>query len=138
MFPPRSDQRRVVLSRALTQVTSGEAARKVSRSEAETIIRNLPEAILWRIWLVYRGNLPNDRYYSSGGLYTAPEPMAYHRKIEEHEEATGAQADQAHERLHQQFGAEAAADAAHIGQTMLKNAQKAGVLRPASSEAARG
>ncbi len=40
---------------------------------ALTILKNLPDAVFWRIWVVYRGNLPEDRYYTSGGLYEAPD-----------------------------------------------------------------
>ena len=41
--------------------------------QALTILKNLPDAVFWRIWVVYRGNLPEDRYYTSGGLYEAPD-----------------------------------------------------------------
>ena len=71
------DQRKTIMARALVDVSG----LPLSPEQALTILKNIPDAVFWRIWVVYRGNLPEDRYYTSGGLYEAPDQMTYRQKF---------------------------------------------------------
>lgn len=77
-FAKADDQRKVILAKAPVDVSG----LPVTSVEALKILKAIPEAIFWRIWLVYRGNLPPERYYTSGGLYETPDPMTYRAKID--------------------------------------------------------
>jgi hypothetical protein len=59
-FKPKDDQRRVVLALALHDVSG----LVLSPSEATKALQAIPEAVLWRIWVLYRADLPAERYYT--------------------------------------------------------------------------
>jgi hypothetical protein len=56
-FSPTQDQRKTVLSHALVDISD----LNISAAEAMTIPNEFSEANFWRIWIVYRGNLPEER-----------------------------------------------------------------------------
>jgi hypothetical protein len=45
------------------------------------VILKIPPALRWRIWVVYRGNQPVDRYFSTKGLYEDPDHTAYNKRL---------------------------------------------------------
>jgi hypothetical protein len=121
-FKPGEDQRKVVLALALTDV-SGLA---VSRADALKILSALPEAILWRVWLVYRGNLPPDRYYSTGALYQAPDVATHHARNQQIEDQADETADRAMAAVEQ---------ADEVSRRMFEAARREGKLVPAKEDA---
>jgi hypothetical protein len=76
-FAKTDDQRKVIMARAMVDVSG----LKVTPESAMQILNHIPDALFWRIWLLYRADLPRERYFSSGGLYTAPDPVAYRIKV---------------------------------------------------------
>ena len=107
---------------------------KVTHDEALKVLKQIPEALLWRIWILYRGNLPADRYYTSGGLYAAPDQMIYRAKMQDEDETTGDIADSAMAKLTEQYGPREARDAESISRQMFRAAQSAGTLVPAAGD----
>ncbi len=126
-FVPKDDQRRVVLATALHNV-SGLA---LSRSDARKAVQALPEAVLWRVWVLYRADLPADRYYTSGGLYAAPDPNTHRAQIEVEERRADAVTDRAMAEVERQFGGKGVTDAMDISQRMFEQARREGRLQPA-------
>jgi hypothetical protein len=134
-FSPTEDQRRVVLAHALADISGLE----VSAAQAMEILKKLPEPILWRIWVLYRANLPEERYYTAGGLYEAPDQMAYQERIQHDEETTEAVADEATAIVQKRFGEspESPKPRASAARCSRKSQQE-GRLVPARDEAIHG
>lgn len=61
---PKDDQRRIVLATAVRDVSG----LVLSRSDAKKAVQAIPEAVMWRFWVLYWADLPVDRYYTSGAL----------------------------------------------------------------------
>jgi len=76
-FAATDDQRKVLLAQALVDISG----LRVSPADAMRILNELPEALFWRIWVVYRGNLPMDRFFASGPLYEAPDTQTYRSQL---------------------------------------------------------
>jgi hypothetical protein len=81
----------VILAAALVDVSG----MNITRADARKIFETLPEAVLWKMWVLYQGNLPKERYYTAGGIYTAPEQATHQRTSREEDENTGVAADRA-------------------------------------------
>ena len=58
-FPAGVDQREVVLSHALVNISGLPVT---CTEDALKVLRHVPPALRWRIWVVYRGNLAADEY----------------------------------------------------------------------------
>jgi hypothetical protein len=99
-FSKTEDQRKTIMARALVDV----CGLPVTTEQAIVILQSIPDAVFWRIWVVYRGNLPEDRYYTSGGLYEAPDQMTYRQRIYDDGVAVEVAADVATAKLERQFG----------------------------------
>jgi hypothetical protein len=129
-FPKGEDQRRIILSTALVDISG----LKVTRQEALSVLKKLPEAILWRIWLIYRGSLPEERYYTSTTLFEAPDVMTYQKKLHEDETV----ADPAQTRIENQFGKNEVAESQDVTRQMFRAAKASGTLVPARGESSVG
>jgi hypothetical protein len=81
------------------------------------------------MWVVYRGNQPEDRYYSSGGLYEAPDQMTYRQKI--YDDGVAVEAAAAPKKIETQFGKAGLDEAGNISRAMFRLAQSSGSLVPA-------
>jgi hypothetical protein len=126
-FSKTEDQRKTIMARALVDVSG----MPVTPEQAMTILKNIPDAVFWRMWVVYRGNLPEDRYYISGGLYEAPDPMTYHQRIYDDGLAVEAVADAASKKIETQFGKAGLDEAENISRAMFREAERSGALVPA-------
>ncbi len=56
-FTKTEDQRLTFLARALSNVSGLQIT---SQADATKILTQLPSAIFWRLWILYRGGLPDD------------------------------------------------------------------------------
>jgi len=90
-------------------------------------------ALFWRIWVLYRANLPPERYYQVSSLFEAPNPASpVHRAaITDHEAISSNTAGDAKAETDRQYG-KPGTDAFEISQQMFQNAQKEGRLIPVS------
>ena len=96
--------------------------------EARQVLNQLPPAILWRIWILYRADLPDDRYYTSRGLYEAPDPKAHKKRLTEEEQKVEAVTDKATQQLERQFGAKELREAKSVESQILADAKRRGSL----------
>jgi hypothetical protein len=78
------DARRVLLSSALHEI-SGLAV--TSYKEAYRVIEALPVPILNRVFVMYKGGLPNSREFTTLNLYQAPSPRSYQEQLSREEAA---------------------------------------------------
>jgi hypothetical protein len=125
-FLPGEDQRKVILAAALVDISG----LPIAGSDSRKVINAIPESVLWRIWVLYRGNLPSDRYFSSGGLYQAPDQNTHAEQNRLHEEQTEDVADRAFSEVERQFGVEGVEEARNITHRMFETARREGKLIP--------
>jgi hypothetical protein len=74
------DARRVLLSSALHEI-SGLAV--TSYEEAYRVIEALPVPILNRVFVMYKGGLPNNREFTTLNLYQAAKTLKVESKLDE-------------------------------------------------------
>jgi hypothetical protein len=116
-IPTGEDARTHILAYALHDVSGMPVT---SPEDAERIVRAIPYTFRWRIWVIYRGNLPSDRYFTMNGLFEAPEPQVYNQRLTDGEKATDTVLDE----VARKHGATEASEAHDLGQQMLANAVK--------------
>ena len=126
------DPVRAILAHALTEVSG---LKPDSVGEANKVIDAIPEAIVTRVWKVYRGSMPPARHFSTVDLYRAPEPSIHMARIQEEDVV-----DDAHDRvvreMENRFGKREVAEEAELSRRVLdaarkgKNAGFAGVSHP--------
>jgi len=127
-FPPKEDQRLILMAHAMTDVSGFTIA---SVADALTILKRIPAPIQWRLWVIYQGKLPPERYYSCGGLYEAPEPVVHIKRMFEEGDRTKDEDEILDAQLAQRFGAEELREARELESRMAAQAQQVGtVTRP--------
>ena len=124
-FTKTEDQRLTFLAQALTSVSGFQIA---SAADAAKILTQLPPAIFWRIWILYRGGLPDDRYFSTQGLYKAPDQKAYIKRLYEDEQIVEEQADEATRQMEAEFGIAEVREARALESKLFQHAKQSGTL----------
>src|SRR5258708_26448553 len=71
---------RSTLAHALVEISG---LKVESIADALRVMEAIPSAVLYRIFLIYRGSLPAPRLFKTVGLYHAPEPSRLVKKIQE-------------------------------------------------------
>ena len=127
-FTKTEDQRLTFLAQALTSVSGLLIA---TPADATKILTQLPPAIFWRIWILYRGGLPDDRYFSTKGLYQAPDQKTYVKRLYEDEQVVEEQVDEATRHMEAEFGVAEVREARALEQQLFQHAKKAGTLTKA-------
>ena len=110
----------------------------VTPIEALQILDQMPEALNRRVWLLYRGNLPPGRYYTSGGLFEAPDPVAYRVRIQKDAAHVDHRATSATTAMENQFGSAEVVEAESISRQMFRRAQAEGKRVPTQEDSAHG
>lgn len=123
--PDGEDPRTILLAHALHDISGMPVS---SIEDATRIVRAIPRTLRWRIWVIYRGNLPADRYFSTKGLYEAPEPQVYNKQLGKEAEA-GEQALDAE--VTRRFGTEDTEQTRETERRIMDNALKTHMLRTA-------
>ncbi len=120
---PGEDARDVLLALALHDVSGLLIA---SFDEARKVIARIPNTLRSRIWVVYRGSIPPERYYHTEGLYRAPEYQAFHKQLvgagDTEEASPGEGGATPPDDLVQRFGLTEAREARELERTMLEQA----------------
>jgi hypothetical protein len=124
-FTPAEDHRKTLLIHALSDISGMPVE---SQDDARKILNQLPEKILSKIWVLYRGNGPEERYYTSRGLYDAPDQKVFVQRVQEQNEAVGRVADRATEQMERRFGAKELAEAREVESRMVEAVKKQGKL----------
>lgn len=128
---PGEDSRRSLLNLALTEVSSLVID---SREKAAAIISVLPQTVVSRVWLLYRAGLPEDRFFSTKGLYRAPEPNAIVQRAAEEEERRTDIVDRSFSALEQKFGRKELEEVRAQERGLIADARKRGTLVRATAE----
>jgi len=112
---------RAILSMALQEISGLEPG---SVKEARRVINAIPEAIVTRVWKVYRGSLPPARRFSTANLYQAPEPLAHMDQVQEEEEITESAHDRVIREMENRFGKQEVAEEAELNRKIMEAAKK--------------
>ena len=130
-FSRTEDQRLTFLAQALNDVSGLKIA---SITDATKILAQLPPAIFWRIWIIYRGGLREDRFFSTQGLYKAPEQRAYIQRLYADEQIVEEQVDEATRELEAQFGIAEVRESRELENQLFRQAKESGTLTAAKED----
>src|SRR5271156_2366482 len=124
---PKGENRlRHTLSHALTEV-SGISVK--SPEEAMKVLRVLPETVVQRVFILYKGSLPMPRLFSTVGLYQAPEPGKFVKRIEEVEEERDHIMDRVEREMEQKFGKQEVQEQIELERQMARNSKLRGLTK---------
>ncbi len=131
---PKIDRRRQVLTHALKEISG---LKINSIEEATKVFAPIPTTIIDRIFTVYKGSLPVPRIFKTMGLYKAPEPLRYSRRLEK--EIRDQEDDafkRAEELLESKYGKEELQETRELELAILKGSKLRGATRatPDSSD----
>jgi hypothetical protein len=129
-YDEKKDRLRTVLAHALDEVSGIKVG---SPAEAERVLDAIPSAVLYRIFVVYKGSLPEPRTFKTLGLYRAPEPSKLIQRIQEAEVERDHIMDRVEREMEAKFGRRELQEAREIERLMLKNSKGRG-LTPASPD----
>lgn len=125
-FDKPENRLRVLLSHAMTDVSG----LKVSTpEEAMKVLRAIPATVIQRMWVIFKGSLPMPRRFSTVGLYKAPSPGNFVKRIEQVEKKRDEIMDRVELEMEQKFGARELAEAREVERQMLKNSKMRGATR---------
>lgn len=125
-YEANKDRLRTILSHALEEV-SGLPIN--STEQAMRIFEALPSAIVYRIFLIYKGSLPEPRLFKTVGLYQAPEPNRFVKKIQEAEQEREHIMDRVEQEMEAKFGKQELREAREQELQMLRNSKGRGITR---------
>lgn len=125
-IPAGKNQVRPILIAALVEVSGIPVTTPES---AAKIIAALPIPVASRVFRIYKGSLPASRTFETVGLYRAPEPSSYIKRIAESDEVVEEATDRVMQRMEQQFGKKELQEAAEIDRQILAGSQKRGAVR---------
>jgi len=125
VIPPGKNSMRVVLAHALENVSD----LKASPEEAEKIFAVMPLPVVSRVYRIYKGSLPTNRRFETAGLYCAPEPSAYAKRVLVEEEEVDDATERAMKNMENRFGRKELAEAAEVDRKILKASQLRGATK---------
>jgi hypothetical protein len=124
--PGKNSVIRAVLSHALEDV-SGLPVK--DPKEAAKIFATMSSPVVRRVFFVYKGSLPPNRRFETAGLYCAPEPSVYVKRIIEDEDIAEQEADRVVQNLENQFGKKELAEAAEVDRQIVKASKLRGAVK---------
>jgi hypothetical protein len=127
-FDSAKDHLRTTLATALDEVSGLKIA---SFNEAMRIFEAIPSTIIYRIFLIYKGGLSEPRLFKTTGLYKAPEPNRFLRRIMEAEESRDTVMDRVEEEMAAKFGRKELRETREQELQMLRNSKGRGLSRAA-------
>jgi hypothetical protein len=125
-FDPKKDRMRTILANALVEV-SGLKINTVE--DAWKVIAPLPDPIVSRVFVIYKGSLPEPRVFTTLGLYKAPEPSHFVRRIEKAEEEREQVMDRVEQEMASKFGRKEIEEALAVEREMAKNSKLRGATK---------
>lgn len=125
-FDPKKDRMRTILANALVEV-SGLKINTVD--EAWEVIAPLPDPIVSRVFVIYKGSLPEPRVFTTLGLYKAPEPSRFVRRIEEAEDQRERVMDRVEKEMESRFGRKEIEEAIAVERQMAENSKLRGATK---------
>jgi len=125
-FDKPENRLRVMLAHSMIDVSG---LKVPTVEEALKVLRTIPATVIQRMWVIYKGSLPIPRRFSTVGLYKAPSPGNFVKRIEAVEKQRDAIMDKVELEMEQKFGARELAEAREVERQMLKNSKMRGATR---------
>lgn len=126
-FEPKKDRLRTLLAHALAEVSG---LKVTTVDEATKVLDALPQSVVNRVFILYKGETPEPRLFTTTGLYKAPEPHKFVKKYEEIEEKRERIMDKVEAELEQKFGRKELDETIETERLMAKNSKLRGVSKP--------
>ena len=120
------DRLRTILAHALDEVSG---IKIESIADAHRVLDAIPSAVIYRIFVLYKGNLKTFRSFTTVGLWRAPEPSKVIKKIEEAEEEREHIMDRVEQEMIAKFGRKELAEARAMELEVLKASPKRNLVR---------
>jgi len=126
-YDPKKDRLRQMLSHALDEVSG---LKVPSVADAVKVLDALPQSVVNRVFILYKGETDEPRLFTTTGLYRAPTPNKFTKKYEEIEEKREQVMDKVEAELEQKFGRKALDETLEMERLMAKNSKLRGATRP--------
>jgi hypothetical protein len=126
-YPEKEDRRRVILGHALHEV-SGLPVK--TADEGLKLMKALPEPVIARAFIVYRGSLALPRIFTTTGLFQAPLPNRVAAVFEAEEQKREEIMDKVEAEMAAKFGRKELMETREIERQMLKNSKMRGATKP--------
>lgn len=126
-YDPKKDRLRTMLAYALDEVSG---LKITSIAEATKVLDAIPQTVINRVFILYKGDGPEPRIFTTTGLYKAPEPSKFTKKVEEVEEQRERVMDKVEAELEQKFGRAELDETIEMERLMAKNSKLRGVTKP--------
>ena len=130
-FDKPENRLRTMLAHSMTDVSGLKVA---TVEEALKVLQAIPATVIQRMWVIYKGSLPMPRRFSTVGLYKAPSPGNFVKRIEEVEKKRDEIMDRVEAEMEQKFGARELAEAREVERQMLRNSKMRGATRATPDE----
>lgn len=125
-YDAKKNRQRTLLAHALVEVSGLKVS---SVDEAWKVLDPVPEQILNRVYIIYRGSLPQPQIFTTLGLYKAPEPSRFVRQLEKVEEQREKVMDKVEKEMETKFGRKELEEAMRTEREMAKNGGLRGVTK---------
>jgi len=125
-FKKEDSRLRTILSYAMTEVSG---LKVESPAAAMKLLRVLPEAVVQRVFILYKGSAAAPRRFATVGLYKAPEPGKLIKRMAEVEEQRDATMDRVEREMEQKFGKQEIMETLEAERQMIKNSKMRGATR---------
>lgn len=132
-YEPKRNRMRTLLAHALLNVSGITVA---TVEEAWKVIAPIPDPILSRVFIIYKGSLSEAKMFTTLGLYRAPEPNRFARHFEKAEQEREKVMDKVEQEMESKFGRKEVEEALEVERQMAKNSKLRGVT-PASPDRGR-
>ena len=129
-YDPKKDRLRTMLVYALDEISG---LKVTSIDDAWRVLDAIPSTVIRRVFVMYKGGLPESRQFVTTGLYKAPETSKFVKKFEEIEEKREEVMDKIELEMEQKFGRKELEEARAAERLMAKNSKLRG-LTPASPD----
>lgn len=129
-FKKEDSRLRTILSYAMTEVSG---LKVESPAAAMKLLRVLPEAVVQRVFILYKGSAAAPRRFATVGLYKAPEPGKLIKRMAEVEEQRDATMDRVEREMEQKFGKQEIMETLEAERQMIKNSKMRGAT-PATAD----
>jgi len=130
-FKQKESRLRTVLAYALKEV-SGFPINDLE--EAKRVLAPIASPIIDRMFVIYKGSLPAPRAFSTMGLYRAPEPKKFTKKVMEAEEEREKVMDRVEQQMEAKFGRREIQETLEAERQMIKNSKLRGATRATPDE----
>lgn len=125
-FTPAEDRLRTFLSHALEEVSGV----KVSTiADAKRVLAPIPSSVIQRVFVVYKGSMPEPRMFTTVGLYKAPDTKKLAIRFAEAEQETERVMDKVEKEMEQKFGKKELEEARRVEREMAKNSKLRGATK---------